>query len=135
MPDRAPGGAASRETVEVSDRAELRAWLQENHATSPGVWLVTWKQAAGPRYLAYEAVVEELLCFGWIDSQVRGVDALRTSVLCTPRRRRSTWSASNRARIARLETAGLLAPAGEAAVATARAEGTWDATGAAGGSD
>jgi len=54
--------------VECTIRAQWRAWLAKNHTTSTGVWLVTFKKAAGDKYLAYEANVEEALCFGWIDT-------------------------------------------------------------------
>lgn len=114
------------EQVEVASAAELRAWLEEHHASSPGIWLVTGKKAAGERYVAYEDLVRQALCFGWIDGQARPLDALRSQQLLTPRRPRSGWSRPNKLRVAELEAAGLMAPAGRAAVAAAKVSGTWN---------
>jgi uncharacterized protein YdeI (YjbR/CyaY-like superfamily) len=114
-------------TVEVTSRAEWRAWLAAHHASSPGVWLVTYKKAAGARYLPYADQVEEALCFGWVDSKARGLDAHRSQLLMTPRTPRSGWSRPNKERVARLAAAGLMAPAGLAAVRTAKANGAWSA--------
>jgi uncharacterized protein YdeI (YjbR/CyaY-like superfamily) len=114
-------------TVEVTSRAEWRAWLAAHHASSPGVWLVTYKKAAGARYLPYADQVEEALCFGWVDSKARGLDAHRSQLLMTPRTPRSGWSRPNKERVARLAAAGLMAPAGLAGVRPAKANGAWSA--------
>jgi uncharacterized protein YdeI (YjbR/CyaY-like superfamily) len=113
--------------IEAEDRATWRAWLEAHHATTSGAWLVTWRAASGHPTLDYEASVEEALCFGWVDSRPGTVDAHRTRLYFAPRRPRSAWSASNKARIARLRAAGLLAPAGVAAVERAMANGRWQA--------
>lgn len=115
------------EQVEVGSAAELRAWLEEHHASSPGIWLVTGKKAAGERYVAYEDLVREALCFGWIDGHARPLDELRSQLLLTPRRPRSGWSRPNKIRVAELEAAGRMAPAGRAVVEAAKASGTWTA--------
>lgn len=112
--------------MEISSRAEWRAWLDQHHDTSPGIWLVSWKKAAGDRYVPYDDLVREALCFGWVDSQAKGVDAERTSITMTPRRRGSGWSRPNRERIAELESADLMHPAGRVVVTEARADGSWD---------
>jgi uncharacterized protein YdeI (YjbR/CyaY-like superfamily) len=101
-------------TVELERRVDWRAWLEANHATSAGVWLVTWKKVAGRPRVDYDAAVEEALCFGWVDSKSKSVDDLRTSLWFTPRKPRSNWSDSNHARFARLEAAGLMTDAGRA---------------------
>jgi uncharacterized protein YdeI (YjbR/CyaY-like superfamily) len=115
---------AGHPRVEVEGRAALRAWLVANHADAGSVWLVTWRKG-DPRFLAYDAVVEEALCFGWVDSLPRALDATRTMLRLSPRKPGSAWSAANKARVARLDAAGLMAPAGLAAVARARADGSW----------
>ena len=112
--------------VELSYRADWRAWLAVNHERVPGVWAVTYKKGCGP-YVAYEELVEEALAFGWIDSLRRALDADRSQLLMTPRRRGSKWSKPNKERIARLIAAGGMTPAGEAAVARAKEDGTWEA--------
>jgi uncharacterized protein YdeI (YjbR/CyaY-like superfamily) len=118
-------GAADAPIVRVADRAELRAWLEEHAAASTGVWLVTRK---GPeRTITYAEVVEELLCFGWIDGQARGLDDRESAQYVAPRKPRSGWSRSNKERIERLEADGLLRQAGIAAVALAKETGRWTA--------
>jgi uncharacterized protein YdeI (YjbR/CyaY-like superfamily) len=114
-----------RATVHVESRAQWSEWLRANHATSDGVWLVTWRAATGRPALAYEEAVEELLRVGWVDGKARRVDEERTGLWCAPRRARSGWSRPNKQRVARLEAAGLMLPAGAAAVAAAKASGTW----------
>lgn len=116
--------AEGAERVEVRSRAELRTWLSAHHATSPSVWLVTYKKHTA-HYLDYGQMIEELLCWGWIDSQTRGVDADRTSVLIAPRNPKSAWSAPNKAKIEAARAAGLMTPAGEALIAAAQANGMW----------
>jgi uncharacterized protein YdeI (YjbR/CyaY-like superfamily) len=110
--------------LEVTSRAQWRAWLAEHHASSPGVWLVTARRGR-PLHLPYEDVVEEALCFGWIDSQAKALDADRGEQLMTPRRPTGTWALSNKARVERLTAAGLMAPAGLAVVEAAKASGAW----------
>lgn len=111
--------------VSARDRAEWRAWLVANHADAPGVWLVLFKKGSGQASVSYDEAVEEGLCFGWIDSMARRLDDTRYEQVFTPRKRRSPWSQSNKERVARLMTQGLMAPAGLAAVEAARREGTW----------
>lgn len=110
--------------VEAASRAALRDWLATHHATSGSVWLVTWKKG-DPRYLPYGDIVEEALCFGWVDSLPRRLDAERTILLLSPRKPGSAWSAANKARIAALVAAGRMAPAGLAAVQRAQEDGSW----------
>lgn len=112
--------------LEPSSRAEWRAWLDANHATSPGVWLAVGKKGNTRTALTYEAAVEEAVCFGWIDSTVNKLDDDRFKQLLTPRKPGSTWSRSNKERVERLVAAGLMAPAGLAAVDAAKASGSWN---------
>lgn len=112
--------------VEVYDRAAWRAWLEANHATSTGVWMVTARARRGARAgLDYEAAVEEALCFGWVDSTAGAVDEERGKLYFAPRKARSPWAATNKARVARLIRDGLMAPAGLAAIERAKANGWW----------
>ncbi|MBB3328414.1 YdeI/OmpD-associated family protein [Microlunatus antarcticus] len=114
------------EQLEVTDLAELQAWLAEHHTSAPGVWLVTWKRSADPeRHVAYEAVVRECLRVGWIDGQARGVDEGRSAIRLTPRRPGSGWARTNQQRVAELEAAGLMLPRGQAVVDEARSSGAW----------
>jgi uncharacterized protein YdeI (YjbR/CyaY-like superfamily) len=117
------------ERVQVGSRDELRAWLAANHHRQGGVWLVTGKKAAGAVFLDRWAVLDELLCFGWIDGIRRKLDDLRTMQLITPRRQQA-WAQSYKARVARLEAEGRLAEPGRAAIQQSKAAGLWDTTAA-----
>jgi uncharacterized protein YdeI (YjbR/CyaY-like superfamily) len=125
------GEHKGRPIVHPETRAELRAWLEEHHATSAGVWLASWKKVTGRRAVPYDDIVEEALCFGWIDSTANTIDAERAAVLFTPRRKGSGWSALNKRRLEKLLPSGLLTPAGLAAIERAKADGSWTAYDAA----
>lgn len=111
--------------VEVTSRAQWRAWLAANHRQRDPIWLVTYKKAAGDRYVPYAEIVEEALCFGWVDSVPRKLDQHRTMLMIAPRKAGSTWSALNRERVARLAAAGLMMPAGQAKIDAAIANRSW----------
>jgi uncharacterized protein YdeI (YjbR/CyaY-like superfamily) len=114
------------EQVTVRSRSEWRLWLAKHHASSPGVWAVTYKKdAAGPS-VPYEAIVEEALCFGWIDSTRKAIDGERSRLLVTPRKPKSRWSKINKERVDRLTSAGKMEPAGLAAIEVSKANGNWD---------
>ena len=110
--------------IQADDRATWRTWLEANHATESGAWLVTWRRGHGP-LLDYTEAVEEALCFGWIDSRGGKVDERRTKLYFAPRKPKSPWSASNKERVERLIAAGLMRPAGLAAIERARENGSW----------
>ena len=117
---------ADHPQVHPETRAEWRAWLAANHATSRGVWLVQWRTSTGRRRLEYDEAVEEALCFGWIDSLVKRLDDERSMITMTPRKPAGGWSRSNKERLERLTAAGLMAPSGLRAVEIARANGAWE---------
>lgn len=110
--------------VAIRSRAALRDWLAANHRTAGTVWLVTWKRPS-PDYVPFETLVEELLCWGWVDSVTAGVDAERSAVRISPRNPKSAWSAVNKAHVARARASGAMTAAGEAAIAAAEANGMW----------
>jgi uncharacterized protein YdeI (YjbR/CyaY-like superfamily) len=116
---------ADRERVQVESRTEWRHWLAANSAGSPGVWAVTWRKASGRPMVGYEDLVEEALCFGWIDSTGRALDDDRTMLHFTPRKPGSGWSRPNKQRIERLMAAGAMAEAGLRVVAQAQRDGSW----------
>ncbi len=120
--------ATSRvERYYAEDRAAWRAWLERNHATSPGVWLIYDKQASGQPRVPYDEAVEEVLCVGWVDSRPNKLDDERYMQLFSPRKPKSPWSKLNKERVARLTRQGLMTPAGLAVVAAAKRDGSWDA--------
>jgi uncharacterized protein YdeI (YjbR/CyaY-like superfamily) len=96
-----------------------------NWTRRESVWLVTFKKVVPEFYLPYDAIVEELICFGWIDGRVGKVDAERSKLLISPRKSGSGWSRVNKERVQKLEASGLLAEPGRRAIADAQADGTW----------
>lgn len=111
---------------QADDRDTWRAWLEANHGTSRGVWLVTWRARSGRAGLDYEAAVEEALCFGWVDSTGGRVDEDRGKLYFARRKPRSAWAATNKARVERLIAQGRMTPAGLAAIEQAKANGSWE---------
>ena len=112
----------------VADAAAWRRWLAGHHDDPGGVWLVLAKKGATtPTRLTYEQALEEALCHGWIDGQVRRRDARTYKQRFTPRRARSRWSRRNVGIAERLAAEGRMHPAGTEAVARAKADGRWEA--------
>ena len=111
----------------VLDAAAWRRWLAANHASSAGVWLRLAKKGMNePTQLRYAEALDEALCHGWIDGQVRRFDVASYRQRFTPRRPRSAWSQNNVANIERLLGEGRMTPAGVAAFEAARADGRLD---------
>lgn len=123
------GGKAGSDLgrVEVRSRAELRAWLRKHHRQAASIWLVTWKKRPGAPHVPYSDVVEEALCFGWIDSLPRKLDDDRSMLLLSPRKPRSNWSRLNKQRAESLIQRGLMTEAGQAVIDEAKRTGRWNA--------
>ena len=107
------------------DRTGWRTWLIANHTTSSGVHLVSWRRPTGKTSVGYEEAVEEALCVGWIDSVAGRLDDERSLQWFSPRRAQSGWARTNKARVERLIAAGLMLPAGLAAIDEAKRNGSW----------
>ncbi|MEO8107337.1 MAG: YdeI/OmpD-associated family protein [Actinomycetes bacterium] len=107
-------------------RSEWRTWLSTQHARVNGLWVVIWRKGSGHEPLSYEDIVEEAVCFGWIDSKVRGLDETRTMRWVAPRKPGSGWSRSNKERIIRLQEADLMATPGQAVIDAAIVDGSWN---------
>lgn len=108
-------------------RAEWRAWLASSHDQAPGVWLILYKKHANKPTPTYDELVEEALCYGWVDSLTRKLDDDRYFLMFTPRKPGSVWAASNKQRVERLIAQGLMTPAGLAKIEAAKADGSWTA--------
>ncbi|TDN91211.1 YdeI/OmpD-associated family protein [Microbacterium sp. BK668] len=119
------GALDDGERVMATDAAAWRAWLEDNHATSTGAWLVRPRPGSGLELVAYEDAIMQALCFGWIDGPVRSFDEQTGGLWFAPRRPSSGWAATNKARLEILEREGLMAPAGIKAVQVAKANGSW----------
>ena len=97
--------------------ADLRAWLVENHETADELWVGMYRKASGRPSVTWQDVVDEALCFGWIDGIRRGIDDISYTNRITPRRKGSNWSAVNIRRVGELEAAGRMTDAGRRAFA------------------
>jgi uncharacterized protein YdeI (YjbR/CyaY-like superfamily) len=111
--------------VEITSRDEWRAWLAEHHTRTEGVWVVTHKKHCGDRYVAWLEIVQEALCFGWIDGRTRRVDEDRVERHVSPRKSGSIWSALNKRHVAELQQNGLMTPAGQRPIDAATVDGSW----------
>lgn len=114
------------ERVIAADSAAWRSWLAAHHNSSRGAWLVRPRPGNKDIYVGYEDSILQALCFGWIDGPVRSFDEHIGGLWFAPRRPSSGWAATNKARVARLEAEGLLAPAGIRAIEVAKANGSWE---------
>ena len=118
------GALDEGERVVAADASAWRAWLEEHHERIAGVWLLSVRgnRAGG---VGYDDAVRQALCFGWIDGPVRTFDDTTVGQWFSPRRPSSGWAATNKARLAELEAAGLIAPAGRRVIEIAKANGSW----------
>ena len=102
--------------LEYSDRSQLRTWLQENHSKEKDCWVVMSRSKTPPAgVLPYIDVVEEALCFGWIDSTLKKLPDGRLAQRLSPRRKKSHWTKLNLDRCIDLDDRGLMTPAGKRA--------------------
>jgi uncharacterized protein YdeI (YjbR/CyaY-like superfamily) len=114
--------------VVVRDQVAWRRWLGKHHSEPDGAWVVLAKKGTTkPTSLTYDEALEEALCHGWIDGQVRRRDESTYRQRFTPRRRRSPWSKRNTEKAERLLAEGRMHPAGVAELERAKEDGRWDA--------
>ncbi len=111
--------------VEISSVKELRDWLLHNHTQKESVWLVTYKKERADKYVSVQEVLDELLCFGWIDGIRRKLDELRTMQLISPRQAQH-WTKTYKDRFLKLEKEGRMTDAGRAAVELSKQKGLWN---------
>ena len=126
LPD--PPSPNGKDVLTPTTRADWRSWLASNIERQEGLWVVYRKKSSSLEGPDYDDLVEEGLCFGWIDSVARRVDEDRTIQWFSPRRRGGLWSALNKERIEHLERAGLMTEAGRAVIEGAKADGSWSQT-------
>lgn len=111
--------------VEITSRDSWRQWLLKHHRQSQAIWLVAWKKG-DDRHVPYDSVVEEALCFGWIDSLPRKLDETRSMLLLAPRKPKSAWSKLNKERVEKLTASGRMHASGISVVKAAKKAGLWD---------
>jgi uncharacterized protein YdeI (YjbR/CyaY-like superfamily) len=120
-----PSSPNGKEVLVPPTRAAWRRWLASNPDRHEGLWVVYRKKSSTLDGPMYDDLVEEALCFGWIDSQTRRVDDDRVIQWFSPRRKGGLWSTINKARIERLVEQGLMTEAGQAAIDEAKADGSF----------
>jgi uncharacterized protein YdeI (YjbR/CyaY-like superfamily) len=113
-------------TYHPKTRKQWRQWLDKNHVTSPGIWIIYFKKESGKPRVSYNEAVEEALCFGWIDSLPRKLDDARAMLKFTPRKAKSVWSDLNKARVQKLITKKLMTAAGLEKIEQAKKDGSWN---------
>ncbi|MGZ8785453.1 MAG: YdeI/OmpD-associated family protein [Acidimicrobiia bacterium] len=123
-----PDSPNGKDVMTPPSRAEWRRWLAANPDRHEGLWVVYRKKSSSLDGPVYGELVEEALCFGWIDSQSRRVDGDRMMQWFSPRRKGGQWSALNKERIERLLRAGLMTERGKVAIEVAKADGSWSQT-------
>lgn len=111
--------------VQISSPADLRQWLVVHHAQQESVWLVTYKKNVPDKYVSTQEVLDELLCFGWIDGIRRKLDEERTMQLISPRRVEH-WAKTYKDRAAKLIIEGKMHAAGFRSIEVAKQNGLWD---------
>ncbi len=107
-------------------RDDFRNWLKDNALSDQGVWLLFGK-TAGEKTLSANDALEEALCFGWIDGQIKNIDDKNYIKYFAQRRKDSKWSAKNKAAAEKLEKQGLMSAYGKAKMKEAKENGRWDA--------
>jgi uncharacterized protein YdeI (YjbR/CyaY-like superfamily) len=124
---RATRGPDGKPIRSFRDRSSWAAWLEKNHAASPGVWLRLAKKSSKLKSVSYADAVEVALCYGWIDGQGKGEDENHSLQKFTPRSARSIWSKRNREKALALIESGRMKPAGLTEIEQAKQDGRWAA--------
>ncbi len=115
----------SPETFYPKSKKHWRQWLEKNHDKKDGVWIICYKKETGKPTIAWTDVVDEALCFGWIDSIRKSIDSEKFMQRLTKRKPKSTWSKINKAKVERLINEGLMTEAGLKAIDVAKKNGYW----------
>lgn len=114
-----------RPTIYAKTRAEWRDWLEKHHRTEQSVWLVCHTKKSDEPTIDWGELVEEALCFGWIDSTRKSIDKTRFIQLFSKRKPKGTWSRVNKEKVERLIQNGLMTQAGLEMIEIAKQNGSW----------
>ncbi|MEO1436994.1 MAG: YdeI/OmpD-associated family protein [Bacteroidota bacterium] len=113
------------DNVYIESAEQLREWLEKHHEQTESVWLVTYKKSTPEKYVSTSEVLDELLCFGWIDGIRRKLDLDRTMQLISPRKTQH-WARTYKERAAKLIESGRMHPTGLDAIEVSKKNGLWD---------
>jgi uncharacterized protein YdeI (YjbR/CyaY-like superfamily) len=125
--DGAVKGLKSIQILSFKSSAHFRRWLKKHHSRQEGIWLRFFKKNSGEKTVTYAEALDQALCYGWIDAQIKSFDELSWIHKFVPRRPKSGWSKLNTQHVERLTASGAMRSPGLAAVAAAKADGRWDA--------
>lgn len=114
------------DSMEFSNREQFREWLRDHAQSNDGVWLLFGK-AGGPKTIKAGEALEEALCFGWIDGQMKSIDDKMYKKYFSMRREKSKWSEKNKKLVKSLEERGLMTDLGREKIEEAKKNGQWDA--------
>lgn len=114
-------------SIHPKSRHAWRVWLTKHHNRDEGIWLISWKKVSGKSQIAYDELVEEALCFGWIDSKPNKLDEQRSMLWFAPRKRGKGWSKLNKTRVEHAISTGIMMPSGLSKVEAAKKDGSWNA--------
>jgi len=112
---------------EFADFQSFYDWLAENHDKEDEIWIRIFKKGSGKKTISPKEAIDAVLCWGWIDAVMKGLDEESFAQRYCPRRSKSVWSQINRDNVARLIEAGLMTEHGMKHVEAAKADGRWDA--------
>jgi len=115
----------NREIIYVETRLEWRQWLEKNHRSKQSIWLICNTQKSDLPTIPWSDLVDEALCFGWIDSTRKSIDETRFKQLYTKRKPKGTWSKINKEKIQRLIATGQMTGAGLEVIEAAKQNGSW----------
>lgn len=121
----APPSPNGKEVYQPATRADWRAWLEKHPARAEGVWVVYPNKSSGLEGPTYDDLVEEAVCFGWIDSVARSAGDGRRLQWFSPRRKGGIWARSNKERVERMVADGMMTERGQAMIDAAKADGSW----------
>ena len=111
--------------LEISSPSDLRNWLKENHQQEESIWIVTYKKNVPEKYVSRDEVLDEILCFGWIDGIRRKLDDYRTMQLLSPRRVQH-WAKSYKERAQKLILEGRMHESGFQSIEDSKKSGLWN---------
>ncbi|TZF98451.1 hypothetical protein FW781_00535 (plasmid) [Chryseobacterium panacisoli] len=119
------GTTSARSTVYVNTKAEWREWLKENHHVEQSIWLVCNTKKSNLPVVYWTELVDEALCYGWIDSTRKTIDESSFMQLFSRRKPNSTWSKINKEKVEKLIENELMTKAGFETIRVAKENGSW----------
>lgn len=111
--------------IYLNTKEEWRLWLENNHRIAKSIWVICNTKKSNLPVISWTELVDEALCFGWIDSTRRPIDAYSFMQLFSQRKPKSTWSKINKEKVQKLINSNLMMPAGHEVIKIAKENGSW----------